>query len=391
MDWRLLFLLGLGNLVVGSSAFVITGIVGPISRDLGVSAGAVGQAMTTYSLATAIGAPLLVVASGAWARKHALLLALALLTLGNVMCAVAPSLSWLLIGRAVLGLGSMFTPLAAGVAVASVPPAQRGKALSIVFLGISLSYVTGVPLGAWIGFSLGWHAAVWTMAAASVLMLLLAALRLPREVVAPGASFKGAGALLRNPAVLAVLGTTLGYFGAIFTMFSYIGPVLNALVPMSGNGLSLTIALFGASGVAGTLMGGAANDRFGARRVLAVGLAVLTLTMVVLPYTAGSWPLMMAVLLVWGMSGFSLMAPQQSRLAALAPPQASLLLSLNASMLYFGSALGATVGGAAIGPLGLAWLPWAGIPLALLAALLLWASRPPHPAVLATTPVKSTP
>ena len=390
MDIRLLALLCIGNLVVGSSAFVITGIVGVIAADLAVTPAAVGQAMTAYALATAFGAPLLLLATGGWLRKHALLLALAMLLLGNVMCALAPSLAWLLLGRTVLGLGSMFTPLAAGVALASVAPAQRGKALSAVFLGFSLSYVTALPLGAWVGMAYSWHAAVWVMAAASWVMLVLAAWRLPRQLAAPGASFAGMGGVLRQSAVLRVLGMTLAYFCAIFTMVSYIGPMLQSLVPMSASRLALTLALFGLSGVVGTLIGGAANDRFGAQRTLSTGLPVLTLSMALLPLTQGSWALLMVVMLVWGVSGFSLMSPQQNRLAALAPAQTPLLLSLNASMLYIGTALGAAVGGAALISLGTTRLPWAGLPFALLACLLLWSSRAPHQA-LPSTPVTESP
>ncbi len=390
MDTRLLALLCVGNLVVGSSAFVITGIVGVIASDLAVTPAAVGQAMTAYALATAFGAPLLMLASGRWLRKHALLLGLALVFVGNVMCALAPSLAWLLLGRTVLGLGSMFTPLAASVALASVAPAQRGKALSFVFLGFSLSYVTALPLGAWVGMAYSWHAAVWVMAVASLVMLMLAAWRLPRQLAAPGASFAGMGGVLRRPAVLRVLGLTLAYFSAIFTMVSYIGPMLQALVPMSPSRLAWTLALFGLSGVAGTLIGGAANDRFGPQRTLSVALPLLTLSMALLPLTAGSWMLLMAAMLVWGVSGFSMMAPQQSRLAALTPAQTPLLLSLNASMLYIGTALGAAVGGAALISLGTVRLPWAGLPFALAACLLLWSSRAPHQA-LPSTPVTESP
>ena len=377
MDLRLMTLLCMGNLVVGSSAFAVTGIVGVIAADLAVTPAAVGQAMTAYALSTAVLAPMLLLATGAWARRQALLLALALLVLGNVICALAPSLWWLLAGRVVLGLGSMFTPLAAAVAVASVPAAQRGKALATVFLGFSLSYVTGVPLGAWIGLAHGWHAAMWVVAAACALVLLVAAWRLPQHVSAPGASFAGIASVLRNRAVLVVLATTLGYFSAIFTMFSYIGPVLTALVPMSSTALSITLAMFGVSGVVGTVVGGLGNDRFGPRRTLSLGLPALALAMLLLPFTAGSWPAMLAVLLGWGVAGFSLMTPQQSRLATLAPAQAPLLLSLNASMLYFGTALGAAVGGMALPSLGAARLPWAAVPFALFCCLLLWARVPP--------------
>ena len=367
----LLYLLALGNLVVGSSAFVTSGLVLLIAEGLNTSVTAAGLAMTAYALSTALFAPMLVVATGRWQRKRALLMGLALFTLGNALCALSTSIGQLYMGRVLMGLGSMFTPLAAGVALALVTPQRRGKALSTVFLGMSLSYVVGVPLGAWMGLQHGWSSALWLMTAASALMLLLAAWRLPAQVQAPGASFSGLGAVLKRGDVLTVLGTTLLYFGAIFTVFSYIQPVLAALVPQRTGWLTATLAIFGLSGVAGTLIGGVAADRFGARRTMQVLLATLGTMMLLLPFTAGSYPLMLLVLVLWGCSGFGLMAPQQSRLAQLAPQQAPLLLSLNSSMLYFGTALGAAIGGPASDVVGFSHLPWVAAPLAAAAWALL--------------------
>ncbi len=378
---RPLWLFSLVNLVIGTGAFVIGGILAPMAHDLGIGVPTAGQAMTAYALSTALLAPLVLLATGSWPRRNALLLALALFAAGNVLCALAHSLTALLVGRVLMGLGAVFTPISAGIAVALVQPAQRGKALAFVFLGISLSYVVGMPLGAWLGFAYGWHAPIWVVAALSGAALLAVAVRVPAVAAAPGAGFGGIGALLARRDVLAALALTLLYFIAIFAVFSYIGPVLQALVPMSGARLSLTLALFGLSGVAGTLIGGAANDRFGSRRTLLVQLSVLGTTMVALPLAAGSWGLLIAVLLVWGTAGFGMMAPQQSRLAALAPAQAPLLLSLNTSMLYLGTATGAVVGGALASSLGFERLAWAGVPFVAAGLALLWFSHTSRPAV----------
>ena len=369
---RLLWLFTFVNLVIGTGAFVIGGILAPLASALDVSVATAGQAMTAYALSTALLAPLVLLATGRWSRKRALLLALGLFAAGNVLCALANSLAALLIGRVLMGLGAVFTPISAGIAVASVPPAQRGKALGFVFLGISLSYVVGVPLGAWLGLQYGWHVPIWLVVALCVLAIAAVALWVPATIDAPGASFAGLGGLLMRRDVQAVLTMTLLYFIAIFAVFSYIGPVLQALSPMSGPRLSLTLALFGLSGVAGTLIGGAANDRFGSRRTLAVQLAALGTTMALLPLTAGSWPALVVVLLVWGTAGFGMMVPQQSRLAALAPAQAPVLLSLNTSMLYLGTAGGAIVGGALASSLGFAQLGWAGVPFVAAALAVLW-------------------
>jgi DHA1 family inner membrane transport protein len=362
----LLVVFALANLVVGTGAFVVSGILEPIAADLGVSIAAAGQATTAYALATALLAPLALVATGRWPRKRALQAALATFGLGNGICALAPDLAMLLGGRVVMGLGAMLTALAAGITVANVDAARRGRALAGVFLGISLSYVIGVPLGAWLGLELGWRVPIALVCALSLLMVLVVHWAVPDHIRAPGAGFKGAARALALPPVAWTLTLTLLYFTAIFCVFSYIGPVLRALNPLSPAELSVTLMLFGVSGAVGTLVGGFANDHCGATRTLATQLSVLGTMMALLPLTAGHPYGTLGVLLVWGTAGFGMTAPQQSRLAGTAPEQAPLLLSLNTSMLYAGSALGAALGGAASGALGFDKLSWIGVPLAAL-------------------------
>jgi DHA1 family inner membrane transport protein len=310
-----------------------------------------------------------------------MLAALAAFLAGNVLCALATSLPMLLAGRVLMGLGAAFTPMAAGIAVAIVAPAQRGQALALTFLGMSLSYVVGVPLGSWLGLAFHWHTPIWVVCAAVLVAMAAIARFVPADVRAPGATFVGLAGQLRQRAIASTLLLTLAYFVAIFTVFSYIGPVLQALVPMGRAQQSLTLALFGVAGVVGTLLGGAANDRFGAGRTIRIQLVLLGTMMLLLPLTAGHWWPMMAVLFVWGMAGFGIMAPQQSRLAGLAPAAAPMLLSLNASMLYLGTAGGAIAGGAATSAgLGLAQLAWAGVPFVALALVLLWLGHTSSPA-----------
>ena len=370
---RLLYLLALCNLVIGTGAFVPAGILARIAESLSISVAAAGQMMTAYALSTAVLAPLALVLTGGWPRRRALWVGMALFAAGNAICAVAEALPLLLAGRVLMGVGAMFTPVAAGIAVALVEPARRGRALALVFIGISLSYVIGLPLGAWLGLRYGWHVPVAAVAGLSALMCVLLLAWLPRDIAAPGASFRGLGTLLSRAAVQWTLAMTLLYFIAIFLVFAYIGPVLQSLVPMSGERLSFTLMLFGLAGVAGTVLGGWANDRFRPRPTLTLQLSVLASTMVLVPLTAGSYPLLVAVFVVWGVAGFGMMTPQQSRLAALAPAQAPILLSLNTSMLYFGTAAGAAIGGAMAGSVGFGRLAWVGVPFALAGLATLWA------------------
>jgi predicted MFS family arabinose efflux permease len=368
---RILYFFALCNLVIGSGAFVLTGILQPLARELGISIAAAGQVMTAYAVATALLAPLLILLTATWPRKRAIQLALALFAAGNLVSVLAPNLPVLLLGRVLMGAGAMFTAAASAYAVTLVAPALRGRALSTVFLGMSISYAVALPVGAWLGFEYGWHTPVWLCAVASLAALLAATVLLPQGKVAQSASFDGFKSAARQSAVLRVWLRTLLFFIAIFSVFTYVGPVLLALNAMNPTLLSVVLAIFGMAGIAGTLLGGWATDRFGSLRTIAAQLTVLVSMMCLLPLTQGYLPATIVTLVVWGLAGFGLTAPQQSRLVNLSPAQAPLLLSLNSSMLYLGTALGAVVSGALIDSVGLARLGWVGAPFAMAALLTL--------------------
>jgi DHA1 family inner membrane transport protein len=369
---RLLYLLMLCNLTIGTGAFVINGILGAVSTSLDVSVAAAGQAMTAYALATALLGPMALLATGRWPRRRAMVLAMAVFGAGNVLCAAASTLPVLFAGRVLMGVGASFTPLAAGIVVAMVAPEKRGRALALIFLGMSLSYVIGMPIGAWLGLEYGWRVPVLVVAGAAALCCIALARLVPRDIAAPGASLAGAALHLRRPAVLWTLALTLFYFVAIFVVFAYIGPVLLALNDMSNAQLSLALMGFGLAGVAGTLLGGWANDRFGAQRTLTWQLTTLAVMMLLVPLTRGHPAFTAGAFVIWGVAGFGMMTPQQSRLALLAPQSAPLLMSLNTSMLYFGTALGAAVGGVVSATVGVANLAWAGVPFACAGLFTLW-------------------
>ncbi len=381
----ILYFFALCNLVIGSSAFALNGILQPLSEALGISVAAAGQVMTAYAIATAVLAPLFIVLTANWPKKQTVQFSLALFTAGCLLSAVAPNLLTLLMGRALMGAGAMFTATASALAVTMVSPALRGRALSTVFMGMSISYAVGLPLGAFLGFEYGWRVPVWLSVAASLSALMAASWLIPSNMTSGSASFAGFRAAARQGAVLRIWLRTLLSFVAIFSVFTYIGPVLLALNPMGSSQLAMTLVMFGLAGVVGSMVGGWANDRFGAMRTIKTGLVVLIAMLTVLPFTAGHMPLMLLVLVVWAISGFGLMSPQQSLLASLSPAQAPLLLSLNASMLYIGTALGAIISGAAISYTGFAHIAWVGTPFGLAAVLTLLFDRAPQ-----TSPAEAT-
>lgn len=374
----MLWLFAACNFVIGTGAFGMTGYLGPVANGLGVSVGAAGQTMTVYALANAVLAPLLMALTARWPRAAVMRLALGLFTLGTLLGAAAPNLTVLMVGRVLMGAGAVFTPVAAGLAVQLATPEQRGRALSRTFLGMSLSYVLGMPYGAWLGLQWGWRWPLLSVGVAALLIGWLLHRRLRSGMDAGGTPLTGITAVLRQRDVALALLLTLLYFTGIFVVTAYMGPVQLALNPLTPTGLSALLAGIGAAGVVGTLSGGWAADRLGPRRTIALFLGSLLLAMIAVPWTAGHLAWTATAFAVWTICGFGLMTPQQSRLAELAFAQAPLLLSLNASMVYIGTALGSAIGGAAIPVVGFERLAWLGA-VFVAGALATLAARPRDP------------
>jgi DHA1 family inner membrane transport protein len=366
-----LALFAITNLVLGTGAFVVAGLLAPMAAELGVGIAAAGQAMTVYALAAAVIAPALVVFTGAWPRRRAVALALLLSVAGALVSGLAGSLPVLLIGRALTGAGIHFAALAAALAVALAPPERSARALSMVYLGVSLSFVLGLPAGTWLASFSSWRLPLLIIAAAATVLLGLLMLRLPASLHAPATGWRSLGALLRRADVRGALILTLLIGAAIFCTFSFIGPVLQALGPMSPAQVSATLATVGVAGLLGTVAGGVLADRLGVPGALRLLATVFLLSMVAVPFTAGAPALLMPVLAAWGAAGFGLMPVQQARLAALSPADAPVLIALNSAVLNIGTATGAMVGAAASGWIDLARLAWVGVPFMLVGLALL--------------------
>ncbi len=274
-----------------------------------------------------------------------------------------------------LGAG-VFVPVSAAIAVALAPPPQRGRALALVFLGISTSFLLGAPSGAALAYAVGSHAPFAALAAASLGVAVLLAWRLPGHVDAPPAPLGAFIEVFKRRRLVLALGVMLLYMGGIFVGYGYIGPLLRDYSGADPQQLSWLLLTFGAFAVVGNLSGGVLLDRLGAEGAMGLGFGGLIAAMVALSFSEDALAVAAVSLVVWATAGFSLMAPQQARLVQLDGARATALLSLNASMLYLGSALGSALGGAALGPLGYTWLGPLGALLVGLAWLCLRLSRP---------------
>jgi predicted MFS family arabinose efflux permease len=349
-------ILAAGAFAVGTSAYVVAGVLPAISSDLDVTIAAAGQLTTAFALSYAVGAPVLAAVLGGWERRSLLVAALVVAALGNALSALAPNFAVLVAGRVLTALGAAaFTPGATHVATLLSPPERRGRAVAAVFTGITLSLVIGVPAGALLGGVLGYRG---VFAVITVLCVLGAAgirLTLPTVPPPPRIGVRARFAVAADPAVLVMLGILVLGLLSVLSVYTYIAPLLAETAGISGPLLSLVLVAYGVGGLIGNDLGGRLTDRFGSRRPLVVALPIFTVVLATLPLTLRTPVGAAAALFMMGI-GFVVSSPIQTRLIELAPASSALVLSLNASAIYLGAGLSGVVGGLVVDRLGLAAL-----------------------------------
>jgi DHA1 family inner membrane transport protein len=356
---------------------VIGGIVEPLARSLGVSVSAAGQLMTVYSAANAIAAPLLLAALGRATARRLMVGAMLALVVSSVASALSTSWGALALARVAMACGAgLFAPTAAAYVVSLVPASMRGRALSVGFSGIGLSYIVGVPFGAWAGVSrFGWPLAFWAVAVAGLAVAVLLA-RAPAAGAAEPPSLAGYARALSQRRTGLALAVTAAYFSAIFSIFGYVGAFLTNYAGVAPGGVAAVLAAFGVAALAGTFVGGHLADRIGPTRMLYAICAGFLLVFAAMWSMPGRTTALVVLLPCWGLIGFAFYSAQQVRLVAVAPTQAPVMFALNSTMLYLGTAAGAAIGGAVIASFGYRGLPVASAALILLVALLVRASEP---------------
>jgi DHA1 family inner membrane transport protein len=341
----LLSLLALGNFTVGMGAFVIIGIITPIAEGLSVTKAEAGIILTSYAIAYAVLSPVGAALTGSLPRRVVLTSALGLFCLGSVLSALSWSLPMLTASRVLVAFGAaLFTPLSAGVAVAVSPPEQRGRALAKVFGGITLAQVVGVPLGAWLAYRFGWHSTFWTVAGLAAVSTIILLTAIPRDVSVQAAPLSAVLGALRDVRLMFATTFTATIITAIYIVFTFFGPLIEASAGSNPETRTFYLVLFGVGAVCGNYIGGYCSDRIGPKNTL---LIICIAQILLMPlFSVMPWnPVLFAILVaVWSSFGWSFMAPQQSRLVAIAPNAQSLALALNAAMIYVGIAFGSAIG-----------------------------------------------
>ncbi|KJC58371.1 MFS transporter [Bradyrhizobium sp. LTSPM299] len=358
--------LAVAAFAIGTEAFVIAGLLPVIAADLQVSAAAAGQLVTVYALTYAVGSPILAVAFNNLDRRTLLALALTVFIAANLLAAMATTFVLLLASRMLMAVGAgLCMPTALAVSVAVATPERRGRAIALVTSGLTVATVLGVPFGTLVGNHLGWRATFVMVAGLGAVALLGLLFGLPRGLPRTTATIRQRIAVARRGAVLQALAITILWAVGGFTMFTYLSVPLREL-GFGPTEISLALLVFGSAAAIGNLLGGSLADRIGPIPTATLGLIgmilALTLQSAALKFAPPELarPIVLALLFCQGLSGWAFYTAQIASIVRIEPDVATIALSLNASAMYLGFAIGGITGAVVLSFLGPSDLGWAG-------------------------------
>jgi DHA1 family inner membrane transport protein len=301
-----------------------------------------------YALGVALGAPLLAAFTAKMERKHALLLLMGLFILGNALCAIAPNYDVLMVARVVAAFchGSFFG-IGAVVAAHLVPANQRARAIALMFAGLTLANVLGVPFGTFLGQWAGWRSTFWVVTALGVIAALGVFRFVPSLPDLKAPDMRRELRVLREPQALIALGMTVLGFGGVFTVFTYIAPILQEQSHVSPHWTGAVLVLFGLGTTIGNMLGGRLADWKLMPSLMGI-LVVLAALLVAFAWTMHSTVASIVTVFLWGIAAFATIAPLQSRVVHVAGDAPNLASTLNIAAFNLGNAGGAWLGGAVL-------------------------------------------
>lgn len=368
--------LAVAAFAIGTTEFVIMGLLPSVARDLDVGLPKAGLLVTGYALGVAFGAPPLA-ALTARMRPHAALVGLMTIFIaGNLLCALAPGYATLMAGRIVASLThGAFFGVGSVVAANLVSPDKRSAAIARMFTGLTLANVLGVPAGAWIGEHAGWRMTFWAVCALGVIALAGVWKLVPRELQAQRTNAGDGWRLLRRPQLLAALLLTATGFGGVFAALTYIAPLLQAATGFTGGEVSATLLVFGLGLTFGNTIGGWLADRWPTRSMFGILLALAAVE-ATLRVTASHPVAAVITVFLWGVATFATVPGLQTRVLEQGKEAPAIASTLNIGAFNLGNAAGAWLGACALGMnVQLVQLPLLAAGLAVVAlGVLAWAT-----------------
>ncbi|NZD61642.1 MFS transporter [Rhizobium sp. WYCCWR 11290] len=343
-----LLVLALSSFAIGTTEFVIMGLLPEVAADLSVSIPQAGWLVTGYALAVAIGAPVMAVSTAKLKRRTALIALMAFFIAGNLLCALASDYWVLMIARVVTALcHGAFFGIGSVVAAGLVAEDRKARAVALMFTGLTLANVLGVPLGTAIGQAYGWRATFGVVTVIGIVTILGLIAILPRDKQQENGSILREIAALRNSGLWLALSTTVFFAASMFALFTYIAPLLRDVTGVSPEGVTWTLFLIGLGLTIGNLVGGKLADwRLGA--TLAGVFAAIAITSIAFSYTSRFFIPAEITLFLWAMASFAAVPALQVGVVGFGKDAPNLVSTINIGAFNTGNALGAWVGGLVI-------------------------------------------
>lgn len=343
-----LLALAAGAFGIGVTEFAPMGLLPVIATDLGVSIPTAGLLISAYALGVMLGAPLMTLTTGRMPRRALLIGLAAVFTVGNLLSAISTDYSMLLVARVITSLNhGAFFGVGSIVAAGLVPPNRQAGAVAAMFMGLTIANVVGVPLATWAGDALGWRASFWGIAAIGVGVMAALRLTLPQLSAPTGGNIAAELRVLSRGSVLAALALTVIGSSAMFTVFTYIAPILREQTHASLGFVTAMLVTYGLGLTLGNWLGGKFADK-SVDRTLIVTLASLSAILVAFAVAMPFAVPTSILVFLWGIASFALVPPLQVRVMGAAGDAPNLASAMNIGAFNLGNAIGAAVGGAVI-------------------------------------------
>jgi DHA1 family inner membrane transport protein len=369
--------LAVASFCIGTTEFVIMGLLPEVAADLGVSIPAAGLLVTGYALGVVFGAPVIAIATANMPRKGVLLALASLFVVGNLLCAIAPTYWTLMAARVVTAFGhGAFFGIGSVVAASLVPKNQRASAIALMFAGLTLANILGVPGGTALGEVYGWRSTFFAVVVIGLLSVAAIAWFVPSNVAAPsGGGLMGEVRVLGKLQVWLAMTISALASGSLFAVFTYIKPLLMEVTGLTSESVTWVLLLFGGGMTIGNILGGKLADWKLMPTVIGT-LVLLALVHLGLAEFGTSAFAAIALVFIWGVLTFVIVPPMQMRVVETASEAPNLAATLNQGAFNAGNAAGAWIGGAALSfGLGYQQLPLVGVGIALLALAVAFASQ----------------
>ncbi|WP_163873027.1 MFS transporter [Paenibacillus favisporus] len=369
--WKI-YILAIISFLVGTSEYIVSGILDKIADSMGITVVAAGQLITVFSLTYAIATPVLMALTARWDRRRLMITALGIFVVANILSFVLPGYELLLASRILMALGAgMVVVTALSIAAKIAPEGKQAGSLATVIMGFTASLIIGVPLGRMVAAAFGWKAVFIGIALLGIVAMLIISVTIPRIQGDAHVPLRQQFSLLKNPKVALGLSISFFWLGGYSVAYTYLSPYLLQISGLQESLLSTALLAFGIASLVGSKVGGFSADKKGVTFTLLSGMTLHVIALILLSLAGHSAFAVFAILILWSFAAWSTGPAQQYNLVTIKPESSGVMLGLNQSMMQLSMAAGAGIGGVVVSGVSLSAVTWIGAVGVLVAMLAL--------------------